>query len=187
MNTNPYLPPGAALEDPSEGQWAPYATSFFAVSVWKMCVMSFATFGTYGLYWFYKNWQLVREREHSDILPFWRAFFGIFFCYPLLVRIRDHGKSAGVSGSLPAGLLASGWIILEILSRVSSFVYGMVAYIAAHLLLVFVQYYATRINKKAFPGHYPNSRFSGWNWFGIAVFIVFVCVEVLEFVLLSMK
>ena len=61
---------------PSDPESAP----FFAVSVPKLILLSTCTSGLYELFWFYKNWRLVREREDSDILPFWRAFFGFFFC-----------------------------------------------------------------------------------------------------------
>ena len=54
------------------------APPFFPVSVAKMAILSFVTFNLYPVYWFYQNWRLVKMREGSDILPFWRAIFGYF-------------------------------------------------------------------------------------------------------------
>ena len=48
--------------------------AFFAVSPLKLIVMSTATLGIYELYWFYKNWKLIKQRTESNIMPFWRAF-----------------------------------------------------------------------------------------------------------------
>jgi len=60
---------------------------YFPVSVAKLVVMSLVTFGLYEIFWFYKNWQLIKLREHSEIRPFWRAFFAIFYCYTLFKHI----------------------------------------------------------------------------------------------------
>jgi hypothetical protein len=55
--------------------------SCFPVSLMKLTVMSIVTLGLYELYWFYKNWTLIKERGKLEIAPFWRAFFAYFFCY----------------------------------------------------------------------------------------------------------
>ncbi len=60
---------------------------YFPVSLLKLVIMSVVTAGIYEIYWMYKNWALVREREKLDIRPFWRAFFGFFFCYSLFKRV----------------------------------------------------------------------------------------------------
>jgi hypothetical protein len=52
---------------------------FLPASPLKLVVMSLCTFGLYELYWFYMNWNLLKQRHNSDISPFWRAFFAIFF------------------------------------------------------------------------------------------------------------
>lgn len=49
-----------------------------APSAVKFIAMSLCTFSVYQVYWSYKNWQFVRDRDGSDIRPFWRASF-----YPL--------------------------------------------------------------------------------------------------------
>lgn len=47
----------------------------FPVSPLKLVVMSTVTLGIYEIYWFYKNWKLVKQQTDRDIMPFWRAFF----------------------------------------------------------------------------------------------------------------
>lgn len=45
---------------------------FFPVSPLKLVVMSIITLNTYELYWFYKNWKLIKQRTDSNIMPFCR-------------------------------------------------------------------------------------------------------------------
>jgi len=54
---------------------------FSPVSKTKLAVMSICTLGMYDLYWFYKNWGLVKDRNNLEIKPFWRAFFAFFYCH----------------------------------------------------------------------------------------------------------
>ncbi len=60
---------------------------FFIVAPSKLAVMSIATFGLYEIYWAYKNWQAIKEADDSNIMPFWRAVFAIFFAYRLFQRM----------------------------------------------------------------------------------------------------
>ena len=70
---------GPSHESPGEG------VRYYPVSTFKFGVMSVFTLGAYHIYWFYKNWCYVRERDQSGIWPFVRAFFGPL-TYPLLLR-----------------------------------------------------------------------------------------------------
>jgi hypothetical protein len=54
---------GETVSSAAGDSQAPY----FAVSLLKLTVMSVCTFGIYELYWFYKNWRLIMEREKIDI------------------------------------------------------------------------------------------------------------------------
>ena len=45
----------------------PVAPLFFTTSPLKLIVMSICTMGIYDLYWFYKNWKLVRERTGQKL------------------------------------------------------------------------------------------------------------------------
>ena len=71
--------PGPDHEGPGEG------ARYYPVSILKFVVMSVPTAGLYHVYWFYKSWCYVRERDQSDIWPFVRAFFAPL-TYPLLLR-----------------------------------------------------------------------------------------------------
>src|SRR5262249_28176473 len=98
---------------PIESNQPPY----FEVSLFKLTVMSICTFGLYELYWFYKNGNFIKQRERTDILPFWRAFFAYFFCYQCFSRIRVSAAALGLPQLISAGPLAAGWIITTLLWR----------------------------------------------------------------------
>jgi hypothetical protein len=140
---------------------------FFAVSPLKLVLMSTVTFGIYEIYWFYKNWKLIKQRTESSIMPFWRAFFGVFFCYSCFREVKDVAASRGVSFPSSPGMLAAGWIILTLLWRLPD-PYWFVCFLAP-LMLMPVQNAINRLNAVVAPNHSPNSRFSAWNIVGLVV------------------
>src|SRR4051812_24345977 len=49
--------------------------AYHHVSPVKFIIYSICSLGLYNTYWFYKNWRYVRDRDGSNIRPFWRAIF----------------------------------------------------------------------------------------------------------------
>ncbi len=147
---------------------------FFPVSPLKLVVMSTVTFGIYELYWFYKNWKLIKQRTDSDIMPFWRAFFGVIFCYSFFCEVQDESASRGISFPSHPFLLTVGWIILTFMWRLRD-PYWLICLLSP-LVLVPVQKTINRLNAAVAPSHDRNSRFSGWNIAGVVIGgILFVC------------
>jgi hypothetical protein len=122
--------------------------------------------GIYQLYWFYQNWRLVKRRTGEDIMPVWRALFGVFFCYSLFNRIRNHNADSSAS-KLAAGPLAAGWIILGVLGRLPE-PYWLITFVSVVVMLP-VQGAINTINDEEAPGLDPNSSFSAWNWVAVAL------------------
>jgi hypothetical protein len=138
---------------------------FFPVSPVKLVVMSTVTFGIYELYWFYKNWKLIKQRTESDIMPFWRAFFGVIFCYSCFKEVKEIATSREVSFPSSPGILAVVWILLTLSWRLPD-PYWLVGWLTP-FVLVPIQNVINRLNITIAPSHDPNSRFSGWNIVGI--------------------
>jgi len=69
---------------------------YFSVSKKKLIIMSVCTFGIYELYWFYKNWQLVKNGTSKKIHPLGRAIFALFFCPSLFKTIERSARACGV-------------------------------------------------------------------------------------------
>jgi len=145
---------------PWQGPW------YFAVSPMKLLVMEIATVGFYQLYWFYKHWALVRDRERSDIWPVARAIFGVLFVWPLFDHIRKSSQDQ-LGRTLPAGLLAIAWIVTTITWRLPD-PWWLITYLSVFPMLP-IQVAANRVNAKVDPQHDQNQAYSIWNKVGIAV------------------
>jgi hypothetical protein len=156
-----------AEEQQSSSQAPLMPPLFFAVSLLKFAVLSVCTLGIYHLYWFYKNWQLIRVRDQCDISPFWRAFFAMLFCYPCFVRIKLAGAARDIGGAPPFGVLAILWMLFELAWRLPGPL-GLLSFLSVGFLLP-VQTYVNRINVAAAPTCSPNSRFTSWNWIAVVL------------------
>ena len=85
---------------------------YFPVAPAKFVVLSLLTFGIYDIYWFYKNWHYVRERDDSSIWPVWRALFGPLWCYFLIRDVRTNHAEKSESLIAFGALLAIAYLLL---------------------------------------------------------------------------
>jgi hypothetical protein len=132
-------------------------------------LMAVGTLGLYEIYWFYKNWQYIKAREGLDISPGWRAFFPVFFCYQCFSKVREYDHPVLSLSQLPAGLLATGWIVLSLLWRLPEH-YWWVSQPSC-LFVIPVQRRINEINRTVAPGHDRNSCPSWKNWLVVGIFI----------------
>jgi hypothetical protein len=150
---------------------------FFPVSPLKLVVMSTVTFGIYELYWFYQNWKLVKHRTRSDIMPFWRAFFGFFFCYSMFRKIQTSASERGLTAAFSPGLLTILWIGITSCWRLPN-PYWLMSMLAV-LALLPVQFTVSQLNASVTTTYDSNSRFTAWNIAGIVIgglFLVFAII-----------
>lgn len=140
---------------------------YFAVATGKLVVMSLCTMGLYGTYWFYKNWALIKEREHGTISPVWRSLLEFIFCYPCLTRMRATAQANHIEVALPAGPLTAGFVLVGLLGAAPAPGWQLSA--LAVLFLVPAQRAANRINAQLAPGHDANRCYSALNLAFIAV------------------
>jgi hypothetical protein len=133
--------------------------AFFAVSTTKLVVMSVCTLGFYQIYWFYRNWQLIRIREQSRISAPWRSVFGVIFCYPLLRRIKTSASERGLPA--PPAAMAVAWIVVVFLGYLPE-PYLLLSF-ASVFCLIPAQRTANDINSIIAPETDRNSRFGAWN------------------------
>lgn len=148
------LPKPSAATEPAgltEPPWFPVTTP-------KLLLMSLCTLGLYQVYWLYQHWQCVRQRERSDIMPFWRAVFGLFFVHALYARINDSARNAGLPPNGHANALAALWIVLGLLWKLPE-PWTLLGFLAP-LALVPMQQLASRINTTRVPEHDRNGRYS---------------------------
>jgi len=83
-------------------------TVYHHVSALKFSILSICTFDLYVLFWFYKNWKFVRQRDSIAIRPFWRALFSPLWCYSLC---RDVSRAGGKIAAAAAGSIAVSYFL----------------------------------------------------------------------------
>ena len=140
---------------------------YFPVSMTKFVVMNFCTLGMYQFYWFYENWKFIREREQSEVSPFWRTAFAFIYCYPLFEKIRSNAASLKIGRPFSVPFLATGWILSSLLGVLPD-PYAMAAFLS-FLFLIPVQQTANHINESLVPGHDRNDRFTVWNKIAVVI------------------
>ena len=139
---------------------------FFDVSVVKLVVMSLVTSGVYQIFWFYRNWQMAKERG-EDVMPFARAIFAIFFAAKLFKNVQEMGRSRSVAVTTRPGMLAALFIILEISWRLPD-PYWLITF-ASVIPLAIVQADVIRIHRALGLDPTINNRFTWINIVGIVI------------------
>jgi hypothetical protein len=135
--------------------------AYFTVGATKFSLMSLTTFGIYALYWFYRNWRIIRDRDQSQISPFWRAFFAPFWTFSMGSRFTEEAKGQNISLGLPVIALGVIYLLLNALWRLPD-PYGLVTLLAFIPLLPF-DFAARRLNGGGQLAEPDFARFSGWN------------------------
>jgi len=106
-------------------------TQYFHVGTLKFCLMSLCTLGIYNIYWSYKNWSFVKQRDGSDILPFWRGIFAPLWYFSLLTDISEHSNSKINFSGVVKGVLVTVYFLLNALWRLPDpyWLFGCLAFI----------------------------------------------------------
>ncbi|GDX82051.1 hypothetical protein LBMAG42_38620 [Deltaproteobacteria bacterium] len=166
LDQNPYAAPIGDFRPAPSGA----APTWFSVTPLKLVLMSLATFNLYLIYWHYKQWALLKAWRGDDIMPWARALFSIFFVNRLFDEVKMAGGSRGAS--LPAGVLAAGYILVLIVDRVAARVdlgvFGLVG-LAAGFIVVPVQKEINAQLVEADPGADMNGRFGVANIIGMCI------------------
>ncbi|MQG92563.1 hypothetical protein [Pseudomonas sp. MN1F] len=155
---------------------------FFTVSLKKIAVVSFFTFGWYWLYCFYRSWASHRKYSGERVLPLVRAFFDVFFIYALLKRVdkklRFSGRKYQWSPlALTLGLIATG--ALPFFLTHGLFTKNLYAIVCLQLLLAVLNaWFVMRVQRaiNCAEGDISgavNSTFTVANWLWMSLGLLF--------------
>ncbi|NNG01104.1 MAG: DUF3857 domain-containing protein [Desulfobacteraceae bacterium] len=151
----------------------PEPGDFYPVSTGKYVILSIATMGIYSLYWFYRQWKYIKQRDDSPMLPFWRAFFLPFWFYSLFREMRADSEKRMGKSILPDGVWMVLLLIVYIATNLMDRLDGIFVFISTLnllCLLPFLNYtqYINRtrqefisFNSRFRPRHYLLSVFAG--------------------------
>lgn len=165
-------------------------TEFFPVSEGKLITLYILSFGLYGFYWFYKNWQLQQPKMEKKIWPVMRATFSIFFTHSLFRRIDERAKDLNLdqkdtfNANNLATLFVGAVIVSNLLDRTSMnsgmmagmtsskvIITSVILFLLSTYPLVKVQATVNRINDDMLG--YLNHKYNVWNYLLIALGVVF--------------
>lgn len=113
MNESIYAPPEADIDvrETADG-------GYYVVAPGKFLALTILTLGLYLVYWFYRQWRSVKERDESSIWPIPRGIFYIFFTHSLFADINETLRDKGISHAWKPGTTATLVVIIALLSSV---------------------------------------------------------------------
>ena len=138
--SNPYAPPSAPISTPTgEGQF-----NFYTVGPLKFVLLALTTFGIFVLYWFYKNWDVIRQRENEAIWPFWRAVFTGLWTFSMGGRFHAYAAQRGFSLEFPYVPIGIAFLVANIAARAD----GPLAFLSyvGFLIVIPFDFAARRLN-----------------------------------------
>lgn len=161
-------PPPTARPEPREPMFMPGVKDpkWFLVGGVKLAVMFVATLGLYQLYWFYKQWDRVRDAG-DNVAPAPRSLFSIIFCYSLFRRIVDSTHAVGVTTHVPPLLLAVGFILGNMAFRMEG-PEGFLGFLA-FVPLVAAQRIANAVALAQGSTEDRNTRLTWRNWIAVVI------------------
>ncbi len=133
-----------------------YETQYYPVSPAKLVALSLLTFGLYEIYWFYRNWKYVQERDLSNISPFWRSVFGMIWYPALCTDLRRTLPDSAVPSSGVLNCMALLYMGLSVSWRAPD-PYWLVAFLTFIPLLPAAKAIAA-VNRSTSPDFRENSR-----------------------------
>lgn len=85
--------------------------------IWKFILLCVITFGFYELFWFYKTWKFLKEKNNLDISPFWRTFFSGLYAGSNAKYVLNLVKTVNYQNEYSPTLIGISYIILNVFWR----------------------------------------------------------------------
>lgn len=152
---------------------------FFTPSTTKLIVMSICTLGLYELYWFYKNWVILKS-VGTNCIPILRVIFAPLFAYSCFWYINQSKINKKIDLKFPIISLAVFYFILCVSANFPD-PYSLISYFT-FVPVAIANRIALAVNNAQLPGFASNSKFSKWNWLAIiiggplSIFLVWVSI-----------
>jgi transglutaminase-like putative cysteine protease len=148
---------------------------FFPVALVKFFVLSLFTFGFYSIYWMYRNWKKIKQKQQTDIMPIARSIFSIFWFYPLFSALKNDSIERFDKNKVMLPFLA---IIFALVYFITAVVGSYIEYTALSLLtllspLLFIPLvkYINKVNHENSEAYRYNST---WNIHSIVAIVLYL-------------
>jgi len=152
---------------------------FYPISYEKFYILSILTLNLYVIYWFYKNWQYIKVKNDSNIMPFFRALFSTLWLYSLNSHLKNDSQERASENKMYSKVSA---VCITILYLLISLAQNSVVLVSVLLLPLLLYKFVHYINSINIDDGKENSALvynSAWNWrnvpfisFCLPIFIV---------------
>jgi len=139
----------------------PHDIQYFGISMWKLSILSMATFSLYEIYWFFKNWQAVARETNARLSPFWRSVFPFFFCNDLFKRVVTSARSRGYTEGYSSGWLTFAYFVISAMVRLPN-PFWLVS-LLSFIPLLTVQRAINFNNSRVLPNGGVSDKLSTWE------------------------
>lgn len=173
---------GPHKKQPAEQRRCAYeGQAYFTVSRRKFIALSVMTFNWYLLYWFYRNWWLVRIRENRSINPLIMSFFSFLFAYALFIRIEKLYHTRSFWAYFISVVLGLFFFIFSLIGLSND--PAVLVSIFSFVPVFFVNDHALKM-EKINPHFILNDNFSPWDYGAISIGGGLLLIVVAAFLLL---
>lgn len=139
---------------------------FFPVSMVKLSAMWILTAGIYGAYWFYKNFQYIKEQEKNTSIPIARGFFYSLWYYPLWSNLKEDCDKRFGKSHLPSKVLAIPMaLVFLVLMGTSSNIWLLPSLLLSVMLILPLAHYIQFVNGNESQALKENSRWGFRHYF----------------------
>lgn len=146
----------------------------YAISIWKLIILSSLTLGLFNIYWFGKQWEALKADRKIKATPWLRALFSPIFIYPLFKNIANATKEIDKSKNLNAGVLTVIYILFLLAARIPN--WGWIVGLFIFLPLIPVQktinyYWEKKYGNRLVSAKFGRSNYI-WAFIGSTVIIL---------------
>ncbi len=146
-----------------------------AYPIKKFTIMLVVTYGIYFLYWFERNWQLIKQERQSNISPFWRTvglfipFLNFYLIYQQFKEIKNLAEENEIKDTYSPGLSLVGYIVVNLFS------FGFLSpFVLNRIQTTFNNYWKIKEPNKAIK--------TSFSWKEVLALIFFVGIYLLIFI-----
>ncbi|NQZ89927.1 MAG: DUF3857 domain-containing protein [Colwellia sp.] len=148
---------------------------FFPVAPVKFLVLSLFTMGFYSAYWMYRNWNIIKQKQQSELMPIARAIFAIFWFYPLFLALKNDSVERFDKNKVMLPVIAIIFaLVYFVFTLIGSYIeYGALSLLTLLLPLFFIPFvkYINNVNHQDSKAYRYNSM---WNVQSIIAIILYL-------------
>jgi|GEM_PF-919984 len=143
-----------------------YDPPFYQVATEKFIELTLVTFGLFGFFWTYRNWQIISRRE-KGIYPLWFTLLSVFYQGGLYRRIASRAALEDELVRWNPARLSAIFIIFTVLPvwmLLTDHPWGILINLMTLLPNLLVNQTINRVHERHMPFFEQNTELSALDW-----------------------